>query len=334
MLDSCNLISPSTQHTQQIAEDLLQSCTTLPSLILLRGDMGSGKTTFVQGLARAWDVTTTVNSPTFALAQEYQAPRGTLRHVDLYRLESQQIAPFLEHLSEPAAVTCIEWSEFLPSDWLQREHVSVLLTPGATPSVRRVHIGYADAPLPSRSEIEDWRRTVRLPSHVAAHCDAVADVADRCAAFLADHGRPIRRLALRRAAECHDLLRFLDFRPGAGPEDHHTASDDAVIWERLRTEFANMGHEAAAAAWLRNRGYACLADIVATHGLRTELPRRSLEQQVLYYADKRVIGDRTATLEERFADFAARYTPHPHREQWLAEVRRTEAELFPTDPLA
>lgn len=63
----------------------------LPSggVLLLTGDLGAGKTTFVQALARVFGITRTVTSPTFTLANEYPIPDGgKLVHYDLYRLAS------------------------------------------------------------------------------------------------------------------------------------------------------------------------------------------------------------------------------------------------------
>src|ERR1022692_1680059 len=61
-----------------------------PLIVLLRGDLGAGKTTLVKGIAegfqaaRAEDVT----SPTFTLIHEYRSPRATLYHIDLYRIDT------------------------------------------------------------------------------------------------------------------------------------------------------------------------------------------------------------------------------------------------------
>ena len=87
-----------------------------PLIIALRGDLGSGKTAFVQGLARGLEVPAGyyVTSPTFTLINEYPG-RLPLVHVDLYRLEKiddlEDIG--LDELLYDQAVIAIEWSEKL-----------------------------------------------------------------------------------------------------------------------------------------------------------------------------------------------------------------------------
>jgi tRNA threonylcarbamoyladenosine biosynthesis protein TsaE len=86
-----------------------------PLLILLRGDLGAGKTTLVKGIAegfqaaRAEDVT----SPTFTLIHEYRAPRAVLYHIDLYRIDTERELETLalDDLLAPTSILLIEWGE-------------------------------------------------------------------------------------------------------------------------------------------------------------------------------------------------------------------------------
>lgn len=82
------------------------------TVIALTGPMGSGKTAFVQGLARGLGITEPITSPSFALVHEYEA-QPPLFHVDLYRIDSSRELSLLaiEEYFEPAAITVIEWSE-------------------------------------------------------------------------------------------------------------------------------------------------------------------------------------------------------------------------------
>lgn len=107
-------------------------------VLLLRGPLGSGKTTFVQGVARALGVSQPVTSPTFTIAAQYPVPHHpvikTLVHVDLYRLKDEQAAhdpalvDVIARLSDPNRLTIIEWAEKLgsaapaPSRWIKFEY--------------------------------------------------------------------------------------------------------------------------------------------------------------------------------------------------------------------
>lgn len=83
-------------------------------VLLLEGDLGAGKTTFTQALARIYGVTRTVTSPTFTLANEYRLPEGgSLVHFDLYRLASPEglYDLGLEDALERGARMVVEWPE-------------------------------------------------------------------------------------------------------------------------------------------------------------------------------------------------------------------------------
>jgi tRNA threonylcarbamoyladenosine biosynthesis protein TsaE len=88
-------------------------------VICLEGDLGAGKTTFTQGLAKALGVAGRVTSPTFCIVQEHRAENpapgapGLLVHMDLYRLHSEDdvIAIGWEDYLSEGAVIAVEWPE-------------------------------------------------------------------------------------------------------------------------------------------------------------------------------------------------------------------------------
>jgi tRNA threonylcarbamoyladenosine biosynthesis protein TsaE len=101
---------------ERVAEMLLPA----PKLIVLRGDLGAGKTTLVKGVAVALGAAETadVTSPTFTLVHEYMGPKVRLYHLDLYRLETERelLTLGLEEISEqPDALVLVEWGEKFPS---------------------------------------------------------------------------------------------------------------------------------------------------------------------------------------------------------------------------
>ena len=94
-------------------------------IVVLAGDLGTGKTVFVQGFARALGIDEVVTSPTFILVRPYRGSRLTLLHADAYRLDRAAELLDLGLLEEldGRAVACIEWGDLveavLPADFLE-----------------------------------------------------------------------------------------------------------------------------------------------------------------------------------------------------------------------
>jgi tRNA threonylcarbamoyladenosine biosynthesis protein TsaE len=102
-----------------------------PRVVAIAGDLGAGKTTVVQAIARGYGVTEPVTSPTFALVHEYTSPRGHVYHLDLYRLEGPAALETIgwDEIVNADALVLVEWPEragpLLPDDvqWLTLAHV-------------------------------------------------------------------------------------------------------------------------------------------------------------------------------------------------------------------
>lgn len=89
------------------------------SVILLSGDLGAGKTTLVQGIGEGLGITDAIVSPTFTLINEYTEGRLPLYHLDLYRLQSEEVEAlnletYWEGIEVPLGIVAIEWAERLP----------------------------------------------------------------------------------------------------------------------------------------------------------------------------------------------------------------------------
>lgn len=143
------IVSHSAEQTQQIGRclgELLQG----GELLLFEGQLGTGKTTFTQGLAKGLGITATISSPTFTILKEYSGqPRlassqresepsearmrsgPALYHFDLYRLEDPDEVLDLgfDDYFSGAGVCVIEWSENADISWLSERlaiHIHVL----------------------------------------------------------------------------------------------------------------------------------------------------------------------------------------------------------------
>jgi len=88
------------------------------SILLLEGDLGSGKTTLVQGIGEGLGITESIVSPTFTLINEYTQGRLPLYHLDLYRLQSVEVPQlnlesYWNGVEYPLGIVAIEWAERL-----------------------------------------------------------------------------------------------------------------------------------------------------------------------------------------------------------------------------
>lgn len=115
-----------TEATRSLGKILGQSLSP-GSVILLEGDLGAGKTTLVQGIGEGLGMTDPIVSPTFTLINEYTQGRIPLYHLDLYRLQPEEVEAlnletYWEGLEMPLGVVAIEWAErlpYLPSNYLR-----------------------------------------------------------------------------------------------------------------------------------------------------------------------------------------------------------------------
>ncbi len=102
------------RDTEKLAKKILALCQS-GSLLLLKGDLGVGKTTLVQFVAREIGSEAHVNSPSYTLVHEYPSPEGLLVHIDAYRLDNvdELFELGLEDYIDKARLTVVEWGEGL-----------------------------------------------------------------------------------------------------------------------------------------------------------------------------------------------------------------------------
>lgn len=115
--------SKSCEQTYKLAEKLAKHIKG-GDIILLNGDLGAGKTTFVKGFAKAKGVKQSVTSPTFNLLKTYDTNDFTIVHVDAYRLEGAEFDELYDYANEDNVIF-IEWSNCLANQDLIEHHLAI-----------------------------------------------------------------------------------------------------------------------------------------------------------------------------------------------------------------
>lgn len=114
------------KETQKLAYDFAKTLGT-GETICLYGDLGSGKTTFTQGLAEGLGIKGRIISPTFVIIRSHELKNGMFYHVDLYRTETEKDIENLgleEIVNDSRNITVIEWAEKL-MDFLLKKRIEI-----------------------------------------------------------------------------------------------------------------------------------------------------------------------------------------------------------------
>ena len=142
----------SREYTTNSVEETIELGRTLaselwpPRLVLLRGDLGAGKTTMVKGIAEAFNAASQedVTSPTFTLIHEYRAPEMSVYHIDLYRIDTPRELATLgldELINDERNLVLIEWGEKFPN--LLRERDAEIVIDRLGPEERKINVTFA-----------------------------------------------------------------------------------------------------------------------------------------------------------------------------------------------
>lgn len=120
---------------QDLAARLAPRLAVYPAVLLL-GELGAGKTTFVQGLFRALGVTEVVKSPTFDLVHPYRGADGRpLYHVDLFRL-AEPPPPAALDVDDPAGLVAVEWGAPWRPYYPTRAEITLQILPSGARTIR------------------------------------------------------------------------------------------------------------------------------------------------------------------------------------------------------
>jgi tRNA threonylcarbamoyladenosine biosynthesis protein TsaE len=140
----------SAEETRSLAAELAAA---LPpdSTLALHGDLGAGKTTFVQGLAHGFGIVEPVTSPTFTIFTLHRRAKGTLVHLDAYRLDN------------PRQIEALMLDDFLVSPWCLAVEWPEKIAAWIPDNALHLMLGIADNGRPAlRSSESEGRHTIRL----------------------------------------------------------------------------------------------------------------------------------------------------------------------------
>jgi len=121
------------KYTTNCVEETISLATKIAKIVnagevlALIGDLGTGKTAFTQGFAKAMGISDSVGSPTFKLVSEYEGKENWLYHIDCYRLDDSQ--QFIniggeDYLANKKGITIIEWADII-EDILPRNTITI-----------------------------------------------------------------------------------------------------------------------------------------------------------------------------------------------------------------
>ena len=131
----------SEEETIELAQNIESE--KFPNMVIcLQGDLGSGKTMFTKGFAKALEVKEEITSPTFNIIKEYTSGELPLYHMDVYRLDGKVDDLGIEEYYTRGGITIIEWADMIP-DYLPENRL--------------------DIKIKSSSEVEDKRTIVLIP---------------------------------------------------------------------------------------------------------------------------------------------------------------------------
>ena len=144
------IVSKTPEQTEEIAVKILRRLTALPSkktatILSLKGDLGSGKTTFSQYLAKRLGVKGPVQSPTFLLMKKYPTFNHIFQnffHIDAYRIEKESESSnlgFSEIISNPENIIAIEWPEKI-SNLIPQDSYEISFEHGESESERIINV--------------------------------------------------------------------------------------------------------------------------------------------------------------------------------------------------
>lgn len=167
-------------------------------------------------------------------------------------------------------------------------------------------------------DIKKLYEKFRVPKNVIEHMETVERVCHFIARNLIAQNYEVDTRHLRYAALVHDIVKVMDFKGFDKDKLGYTYSrSDKIVWNNILKTFAGLSHEEAGAQIVEEMGDDIVAGMIRKHrfaALTDPNPEKrptTIEEKVLYYADKRVKHDKVVSLKERISDGEKRYGINP-----------------------
>lgn len=171
----------------------------------------------------------------------------------------------------------------------------------------------------NKKEITKIYQEFQVPKHIIAHMKVVAKVANKLAKKIKQKGKKIDEELIENAALLHDVVRYVDFK--------NIKKEDPDCWKNLWEKYHEIGHEKAMAKILQKKGENELAKLIARHGFFSIWKLKTLEEKILYYADKRVDHDKIVPLHARFEEGKKRNMSPEDNPQLIIDTEKKVFEL-------
>lgn len=184
--------------------------------------------------------------------------------------------------------------------------------------------------LPSRKECEQLWHEHATPHHVRAHAMQVSRVARALSRQLIHSGTCVRIDLVDRASLLHDLIRVTEWSKIDHSGFHYKpTAREIALWEQQRRTFPTTIPHARVTASVLHHSYPELAHVIALHSFGSVRDLRTIEEKIVYYADRRVAHDRVVSVTERMDEAVRRYSGSKEDSHELrSAVYRLEEELF------
>lgn len=174
--------------------------------------------------------------------------------------------------------------------------------------------------------IENYYQRFLVPDRILDHMDAVASFASTLCDHLIEAGQKINKELVVQSALLHDCLRVCDIRNFQPEKLCQNPTDEKIkLWESLRYEYGDIGHEKAMSDILTKDAHPLHAQLIKMHAFFLVEELQTLDEKVLYYSDKRVEFDQVVSLDRRFEEGRKRNFT---KDDDLEQVLHTENKVF------